>query len=339
MFILPPRKDPFLIQLEALLPRLSTQHPHYHSFDQQLRRELSGFLGEKSLRYYLEIIDDPDALVLFGTRLLSDRSYFQIDCLYFTPRFATIIEVKNHRGEISFNQAGQMIQTFKHQTNSYGHPIIQANEQRLKLKKLLHQLGIDNFPIEMLVTFTNQNAILNLDKPCKIRITSEQLPERLRYLSKKHSTQLLSKAKLKNLTLQLKQLHTPRQASILQKYKVNRSMITRGVDCPACGRFGMTRHLQKWYCQSCKLFDRTAHIRALADYALIHGPLITNSQARSYLKVSSRHVINRLLKSEAISRTNTTNRTKYDLSKLIEKTTDDSGIDSKNWRANSIHFN
>lgn len=317
LLVLPPRKDPYLKQLEVLLPRLSPKCPDYQMLDQQLRKELSGYLGEKSLLYYLDIADHNDALILFGGRFSLDGHYFQIDCLYLTTRFAVIIEVKNHRGEISFNEAGQMLQTWKGQTKPFQNPINQVDEQRIKFRKLLLRLRADDFPVHTIVAFTNQNVILNLSGACQTRMVSEKVPNRLRQIHQQHEKVICSQQKLMQLAIKLKQLHTPRKISILEKYNIEQAMVRRGVQCLNCHEFGMVRQNHNWYCRRCRRFDRDAHIQALIDYALINEPFITNKKARLLLNISSRHVTNRLLKNENIRQMGTTNQTKYDLSKLI----------------------
>ena len=318
MLILPPRKDSYLKQLEVLLPRLSPKCLDYQTLDQQLRKELSGYFGEKSLLYYLDIADYKDALILFGSRFPLDGYYFQIDCLYLTTRFALIIEVKNHRGEIFFNEAGQMLQTWDGQTKPYQNPVNQVDEQRLKFRKLLLQLGFDDLPIHTMVAFTNQNVILNLAQPCQTRMVSEKVPNRLRQIHHQHKKVIYSQQKLMQLALNLKQLHTPREISILEKYNIAQSMIRSGVQCSNCNEFGMIRQIGTWYCPRCQQFNQDAHLKALADYALIHSPLITNKEARKQLNITSRGIANRLLKNKNIRQTNTTSHAKYDLSKLID---------------------
>ncbi|MBU5594863.1 NERD domain-containing protein [Amphibacillus sp. MSJ-3] len=318
MLILPPRKDHVLKQLEALIPRLSSKSPDYHTLEQQLWKERSGYSGEKSLLYYLDLVDDQEANIIFNCRLPIANHYFQIDCLYLTPRYAVIIEVKNLRGIIYFNQANQMIQIWENVEKPYQDPIRQVNEQRLKLNKVLAQIGYSSLPIHTLVAFTNRNVILNLSKPCPTRITSEQLATRLRDFHKQHQKMIYPQQQLNDLAMTLKQMHCPRKTSIIDKYQIEKSLIKTGIQCSNCQSFDMTRQSGTWLCPQCHFSDKNAHIQALTDYALIYGPTITNKEARSHLNITSRHIANRLLKSENIRQVNQTNHTTYDLSNLID---------------------
>jgi len=69
-----------------------------------------------------------------------------------------------------------------------------------------------------------------------------------------------------------------------------------GVHCPSCRKLGMMRLRYKWHCPSCNTSSRTAHKKALLDFAMIYGNEITNRQCQTFFGIYRRMTIYNILK-------------------------------------------
>jgi hypothetical protein len=59
----------------------------------------------------------------------------------------------------------------------------------------------------------------------------------------------------------------------------------------------LKRNKKGWYCPTCKIYHKNAHIDSLRDYVYLFGNTITNRQLRDFLQISSESVAKRLLTS------------------------------------------
>ncbi|GAA0472176.1 hypothetical protein GCM10008935_30160 [Alkalibacillus silvisoli] len=56
MVLLPHEKPPTLVQLEVIVPRLTSNSPVFKSLQEQYWRDKSGFEGERSIHYYFNFL-------------------------------------------------------------------------------------------------------------------------------------------------------------------------------------------------------------------------------------------------------------------------------------------
>ncbi|WP_176757435.1 nuclease-related domain-containing protein [Salimicrobium halophilum] len=98
--IVKPSIAPDLEAWRALLPRVAP--PLSDEVDYTIARTASGFHGEQSLEYPLSLIS-PDYDIYYDLRLPHGDSFFQIDCLLVSEYCFLILEVKNHRGVLTFD--------------------------------------------------------------------------------------------------------------------------------------------------------------------------------------------------------------------------------------------
>ncbi|WP_054752010.1 nuclease-related domain-containing protein [Piscibacillus salipiscarius] len=150
----------YLLQLESLIRRLPQQHESYSIVQDQIAREHAGYYGECQLIYPLSKLNFPTDLI-YQLRLPYNHSFFQIDCLLMTPRFFLIIEAKNYRDLVVFNEFDQVL----HKDRVYQDPVMQVEEQKYQLEMWLQMKGIPPIPIETLVTMTNSQALLKAASP------------------------------------------------------------------------------------------------------------------------------------------------------------------------------
>src|SRR5699024_10649356 len=101
--ILKKRKKPLpLVKLEAVIPRLSPQHPHLDEMKQDAAKRYRGYIGEQKVDYFLEQL--PNQFIhLQDVQLRIDKRNFYIDILIITAHSIYCIEIKNFRGTITFD--------------------------------------------------------------------------------------------------------------------------------------------------------------------------------------------------------------------------------------------
>ncbi|GGM37039.1 hypothetical protein GCM10011351_24040 [Paraliobacillus quinghaiensis] len=75
MTLLPRQKSSLLAQLEVIIPRLATNDLIYPTLTARLKREKSGYIGEKSLDYYLNFFTKKIPL-LHDVRMEGQDNFF-----------------------------------------------------------------------------------------------------------------------------------------------------------------------------------------------------------------------------------------------------------------------
>ncbi|WP_162880694.1 nuclease-related domain-containing protein [Paraliobacillus sediminis] len=323
MIIRPPEKTPLLKQLEVLLPRIDRSNPNFEKLDNLLGRETAGYFGETSLHYYFSLTDSEEALLLYGLRLQGKDNAFQIDALLLTGSVCFIVEAKNLKGTISFNQNDQMIRTLDQITETFPNPEIQAAVQRWQLSDFLAKHGFPAIPIHPVVTFTHPRVILQSDQKYDDILTNERLPSRINAIKSAHAKVVYQKQQLYKLAHFLNEKHQANHYFVIQRYQIAYHHIRRGVWCPSCQfngkRIIMHRIKRYWYCPACREKNNTAHIQALCEYALLFGTSITNKQARLFLGIESNSTAKRILINIGLETSGETKGRIYYLDKLLEQ--------------------
>jgi len=92
-----------LQKLEILLRRISFLHPKMPKIKEDYLKVKAGYMGEKSLDYYLSFLPEEQYYIFHYLRLPYQNHHFQIDTLILSPYFIPIFEVKNISGTITFD--------------------------------------------------------------------------------------------------------------------------------------------------------------------------------------------------------------------------------------------
>ncbi|WP_240374137.1 NERD domain-containing protein [Bacillus piscicola] len=289
LILLPHAKSPELLTLESLLPRLSPRSPQFQELSDYYERTLSGYIGEISLDYYLRIASIHEVILLHGLRMTHENNTFQIDTLVMLPSFFLIIEVKNFRGEVIMDPHSlQMIRD----DEVFPNPLLQADVQKLHLGNVLAAAGFPPIPIYTLAVFTHKKVLLRKAAAETDILVSQVLPQRIAQLQSDYRKKRYSRTDLLQVGRMLKKRHTPKQF----RGPVERQHIQNGVRCPSCKESFMNWQRRTWRCTHCKATDRSAHLIALADYARIFQPEITNQDARTFLRLPTSASAYHLLK-------------------------------------------
>ena len=293
-------KSNSILKMEALVRRIPINYTKYEEMKEDLRKRLAGYNGERALSYYLDFLPDKDYFIFHNLRLPSGKHYFQIDYLILSHRLAFILECKNFYGtlflEDSFNQ---LIRTINDKEEGFQNPIAQAKWHQQQLSIFLQSHGYPKIPIEYLVAFSNPSTILktNSRSPSTLKriVHGYNLLDRLNEMEKLYKEAVNDMRSLRKLCKLLIKSHVPENGDILQKYKIGKSDVITGVQCPNCKWFGMIRSHRKWFCEKCGCFDKNAHIEAVKDYFLLINPTMSNQQFREFTHLSSVDMASKLL--------------------------------------------
>lgn len=300
MILKPIQKSLKLRSLEALVRRLSRAHPKFSAVESQLSRAYSGYLGEKSIDYYLEMLPDQDIIILHDLRLPYQNYSFQIDILLLTLAWFFILEAKNNGGEIVVDPLNhQLIQTLNGTQKVYPDPLLQIQLQQYQLIKWFKNRSLDIPPIESAVVMTNHHAKLNilqgnLEYYKKI-IRSNFLLSKINETNNIHQNKKFTHDEILAIAKLLINAHTPLKPNVLDDFQIQPTEILTGVICPKCATFSMKWKRGIWRCQHCDFTSPVAHIDALKDHALLLGDEITNQQFREFLHIDSPDTAQKML--------------------------------------------
>ncbi|TCP31334.1 nuclease-like protein [Scopulibacillus darangshiensis] len=291
-----------ILCLEAIFRRLPKGHPLKLKIEEELTYYRSGYSGEKSMTYYLNLLKDSRYYILRGIRLNNDIGlFYQMDILLLSPFFIHIIEVKNHSGTIYFDKHfNQMIRISGGSEKRFANPLAQVNRQLLQYKHWVKKNGFPIMPIETTVVMSHPKVILKTDPENKHILTkvilAENFLDRIQELEEKHHRCMIDTECVNKMSTKLIKDHNPWQPDPLALYGLAGKDIIGGVICPECGRIPMDREFRNWVCPRCQATSKNAHEQAIMDYLLIHGT-ITNQQCCDFLSISSRNIAYKLLKS------------------------------------------
>ncbi|MCC3355823.1 nuclease-related domain-containing protein [Bacillus sp. REN16] len=290
-------------QIKALRIRLSKSHPKYDLVEEDFRKRMSGYKGERSLDYYLKFLPEKKYRILKGLRLLdnSTNTHFEIDNLLISKSLILDLDAKNHKGEIYFDyQFSQMHQTYDNIKNTYACPLTQLHRHQLQIKRLLQFYKIPTIPIESLVVFTNLSTTLtsSLNHPHAHKIIhSASLLSKIEQFEKIYRKETLESKHIQKLTKLLLRLNTPFDGNILDRFGIKVCELLKGVHCPICEALPMARTPRKWKCLKCGYSSFDAYHDSVSHYFLLTGNQITNQKLRDFLLLPSRHSARNILNS------------------------------------------
>lgn len=305
------RTEPLrMAQLEALIRRLPHTHVKIPHIQEELTRRRIGYQGEKSLHYYFSFLSNEYTYLLHDLRLVGTKGYhFQIDTLLLTPGFLAIIEIKNYTGSIYFDpHTNQVLRSSTLTENELlPNPLLQTNLQKTQLKNWLAHHNCPTLPVLQLVVFsdpttkivsTSENAHL-----LKKVTTAPALLAKVEELQTIYSKPYLPKSEILKLAHHLAAHHTPLQTNILKEYNIPRNSIIPGVICPSCIKPTLVRGVivGKWFCPSCQVASKHAHISALEDYFLLLNKNASSKEIHSFLQTTTRQQAYDLLKPFALT--------------------------------------
>lgn len=282
------RQWPIKIEFnQACLRRIYPGHPKTPLIEADIGRTEAGYYGEIILDSYLHYLPEKNYYIFKGLRLPTSRgTYFQIDSLILSPTHIPIIEAKNLSGTLEVDEnCDQLIQNGE---IGYENPMLQAEYQ---LRELQQWLIRNKFPcknLEFLVGMMHKNCILKIipGSEAQFRVCrGRRVIDRLNFFSTKYQDLIYPPEILRKMCKLLLKSHLQPSYDIEKCFKIPRSELLPGVHCPFCWFLGMVYRSGSWHCPRCKGVSKGAHILALKDYFLLHGPEITNRQFREFLQL------------------------------------------------------
>ncbi|UZJ79511.1 MULTISPECIES: nuclease-related domain-containing protein [unclassified Fictibacillus] len=312
-------KVPLIIRkLEALLRRLPSNHPQRSEIERQLARRKAGYRGEQSVEYSLSYLPPNKYIILFDLRLYDSSHFFQIDTLLISPHFLLILEVKNFSGTLQFDQEfKQLIRTSMDKEEAFPDPILQVARHKTQLQTWLSSMGFRHqIPIETIVVVSSPHTLIRSSSTGVSRKVTHlsNLIELIKDLEKRYKKDAVTETEIQYLTNLLIKNEYPHDADILNRFQISYQEILKGILCPVCLSFSMSRSRQGWKCMNCDHYDKLVHYTALEDYFLLLGSEITNRKLKEFLQLSSTSAAKRLLLSLNVPHSGSFKDRKYYLS-------------------------
>lgn len=303
--IIKKRTKPLALQvLDALIPRVSPNHPRLQELKKDAAIRNKGYFGERQVDYHLERLVR-QAVILQDVSLPVFSRNIQVDTVVITNYAIYCIEVKNFEGKIIFNTIlRQFIRDDGEKETGFRDPISQVENQKIQLATWLHDQGFRNIPVHFFIAVSDPRTIIQVrgdeQAIAKIVAHAEHIPSMILANDQKLKAEGRLHFPARKIGQTILNACQPHSVDILRHYSIQESDILRGVHCPVCERLGMRRHRRNWHCPHCKEISRNAHLKAFDDYFLLHNSWITNKKAMQFLGVGSRHIVTRLLKNSQL---------------------------------------
>lgn len=289
-------------QKEGVLRRITPHNPKRKRVEEKLKRRWSGHKGELALDYHLRFLPFKSYQVLRGVRLRAFGNAFQIDTPILNPHAIFIVEAKNHKGTITYNEEkNHFEQTVNGFTKHMDDPLLQVTEHKQQLEEWLRYRGIYGYPVIPLVAFTNPSTVVIPPQNHKHNwslMNAVHIVDKIKEIEKQYKDRpTFNIDKIRDALLAE---NTPLEQDILQYFSIKSSDIIRGVMCPKCESYAMEWVRLRWQCPNCGYRSNSAHLLALADYFLLGKDSITNREFRDFALVSDEGVALRMLKSSGL---------------------------------------
>ncbi|MFC3039742.1 NERD domain-containing protein [Virgibacillus xinjiangensis] len=293
------RTKPLLLKKhEALIPRLQRNFPRFDEIEYDYHKYRKGYEGERQVDYYLEIVSD-DYTILQDVCLQLRGKTFQMDNLVITPNGIYIIEVKNYEGTIIFDTAlNQFTRDDGEAEAVFGHPVTQAEIQKMNLQNWILDKKLPNLPIHYFIAISNPATMIKMKGEASeishVVTHAAGIPVKIVEMDKRLAqSKLKEHRRLGNLIL--KECREYDQ-DIMQKHQLTERALLPGVACPECGQLGMKRIYNNWACTKCKHTSRQAHVQAMEDYRLLIGQRMRNAHCRHWLQLNSKNIATKLMR-------------------------------------------
>lgn len=279
--------------LHAFLARVPTTHPSYPLLLSMKTNQSAGRHGEeKVLSSLREALHLQSATVLHDFHMRIPNAYaIQIDFIIFTKSYILLLEVKNIKGSIRFQQSpAQLVRILDGATQAMDCPFTQMTRNVMQFKKLL---GNQPLPVYSAIVWANRSAVieqLSFDVPHPLMFL-KQLPD---YISKL-PTDEAEGISLQRLVKRVQSKATPFiHTNLCERYGVLPQELMRGYICLSCHE-KLCLHVKTWICPSCKTQGKVylmANIMGLFD---LLGDKLTNEEIRLTIEEVSKRQMKELV--------------------------------------------
>lgn len=309
-------------KLRYILKRFPHDHPLRNEIESDMIRSITGYKGEKSLNFHLELLPKDDTYIFHDLRIPFGSSHFQIDILILTTSFFLIIEVKHMSGTIIFDQEfHQLIRIYKGIEEMFPDPVSQLYRQTFLLKEWLKLQKFPTVPIKSLVIISNPNTRIKTTPESTdisgVVTHSSNLLARFHDYQDNQKKEFVSKKDIKKLSRLLLKHHSQNSPDLFKKFSITKEDLLKGIACPECSILSMVRAKRKWFCLKCGHSSNKAHVEALKEYAYLVNPFITIHECCEFFQVPSRYVVKYLLNSLDLTTTQVGKHKIYYLDNLM----------------------
>lgn len=236
---------------DAFTGRLSNSHPLYHQFQTQRQNQAAGNDGEQRLlRFLIEALHDRPSYILHNYHTtFASRASIQIDFVILTKTYILLLEVKNIKGHITFQQnPNQMIRLLDGQPQAMDCPLEQLSRNQHHFKKLV---GNSDIPIYTAVIWANRSTIFTPLTTTSLHpiLFLKQLPVFINTLDQLE----LPTHSVKPILKRLQSNATPLwRNNLCAFYGVMPVELSKGIQCLTCFT-PMRLHAKSWVCPVCKI--------------------------------------------------------------------------------------
>ncbi|MEK5231726.1 nuclease-related domain-containing protein [Lysinibacillus sp. FSL K6-0232] len=297
--------------VEAIIRRLPSTHPEYPYYYEHLQRILAGFAGEQRMdAEWLEIELPYPYYFLHGLQMINrSGSTHQIDTIFLYAHFVLILEIKNITGILSYHAPFSQFTrtTAEGVLESMADPFQQVARHVAWIKSLLQQERLD-LPVLSAVVIATKNGILTegfREQPV-FHVTG------LRTHLQKWLQQYPQSEKDTKMLFRFAMLLLSMHQKITKELKVPLQDIIKGVLCSRCANGQRLRyHYKKWLCPRCGVEEHNALHRALEDYRLLVGTMLTNKSFYEFFAIDSPNIAYKLLQQLPLKAEGTKRHRKY----------------------------
>jgi hypothetical protein len=280
-----------IILLEVIKRRLPLDHTVRGLIEQELNRRKAGLWGEKEVDKKLKKLNQKKYYIFSDLRLPHLDTYFQIDTLILSKKFAIIIEAKNIAGTLYFDL--QKHQFYRRNddgsTKVFPDPVSQARLLKQLLSEWLIQHKLPPLPIEFLIVSCNPNSYFYISPTnhpfakniCSLAGVTWEIDD----LDDCYEKEIITDNDIKKISKALLKSNTPLEiADILLQYKIAKSELLTGAYCPDCNFLPLYYRRGKWYCRKCDKHFKDVHHLAVKDYfSYIDLPYQTHNSETSFI--------------------------------------------------------
>lgn len=290
-----------ILQLEAALRRYHWTDSEKDVIYSQIKMREAGYQGEKRLDYYLSLEPEDRYIIFNNLRLPHNHTSFEIDTILLSPYFILLLDVKNIKGELFFDQLiKQCVRTLNNSSEAINDPIAQSYRHQWQLKYFWKQQHLTTLPIYSQVIISHPTTLIRTNPGLEEQLSQkvkhvEILLDYLDQLRKENPNRRLTDKQLETITQVLLDHHSPADYKILERLNLYKGEFIPGAQCPSCCHIKMIRKYGTWSCPNCSALSNNAHEQAIYDYLILEKPTISNVECRKLLNIESRHLATRLL--------------------------------------------
>lgn len=308
MIVKPFTSSPFILGLQALIMRLSSTHPMFEKFQQELKIKEVGDFGERYIMKELQHFSQNHDYHVLHNVILPTALSMQIDILVITPKGLILLEIKNIKGHVQFKKdPRQLVRTNeKGDTTVFTHPEVQLEQYMQAMKQFLeaHQILM---PIYGAIVFPFNNATIHRDGEGLPILMAKELPLYFHKLTGEKYKQSVNDV----ARIILSHVREREPFPLCEYYNIEVDALQKGIYCDNCGQYGMQKLKKGWHCQTCQHVNPHAHTRALRDYYMLVSDRITNRDFRYFMHIDSPYVAKRILQKSCEKRSGSGKNTQY----------------------------